>query len=436
MSRRAWWAILLLALILGGIGGTAVAQISGRFGVDFVARRIPTTLTGEIKLDTPSEFTMLEFAIASNLILDANFGFVHLDIDAVVNTAGPEHLVVKTPISLGKVSFYELSCDSFSIVPEIWFAVPFETVTDVNNLPNSQVIPPVDVLFVKGRLTLAMSVAGFSIKHLMILEDINFPNPGSSFGPLYYSVQSQSFAVGSLLSANWRAQMGVSVNASIGINASLSGTSIKGYSATGSVLPDNYFARFGVSGIKLADIQLYGTTFQSVMLGTAFTFTKPPAQSGSASLATTINLSGQLSPKIRISGSVTVTPFPATFNGVTISLSVDPFRIAFALDTMEISSMSLSVGTGLNMGAMTGSFGLTASGLERGMTGLSMRLYFSQGLFSAGTSVSFAQRDGKLGFASLGSTLTFRLSPAVVAVQVTFGRYGLTRAAVTAGVAF
>ena len=88
------------------------------------------------------------------------------------------------------------------------------------------------------------------------------------------------------------------------------------------------------------------------------------------------------------------------------------------------------------MGAMTGSWGFSATGLERGMTGASVRLSLAQGIFSAATSVSFATRGEKLGFASWASTLTFRFSPAVVTVQATFGRYGLTRAAVTAGVAF
>jgi len=231
--------------------------------------------------------------------------------------------------------------------------------------------------------------------------------------------------------------MGVSVSASIGVNASQAGKSIKGYSATGSAVPGNYFARFGVSGIKLADINLYGTSLQSVMLGTSFTFTKTATQTaGTTAFNTTINLSGKLWDKASISGSVTLAPFPPKFGGVTISFSMEPFRFAFALDTMELTSMSFSVSTGLNLGAMTGSFGATASGLERGMTGLSMRLSLSQGIFSAGTSVSFAERAEKFGFASLGSTLTFRFTPAVVTVRATFGRYGLTRAAVTAGVVF
>jgi len=300
-------------------------------------------------------------------------------------------------------------------------------------------------MFVKARVTLSTTISGFNITTLAMLEDVNFPNPGSSYTtripgspytPLYYPVQSQSFAVGSLISASWRAQMGVSVSASLGMNASSSGRSVKGYSATGSVVPGNFFARFGLSGIKLADMNLGGTAFQSVMLGTSFAFTKSPAGTETTSFNTTINLSGKLWDKVSIGGSVTLAPFPPKFGGVSLSISMEPFRVAFALDTMTLTSMSFSFSTGLNMGAMTGSFGLTASGLQRGMTGLSMRLSLSQGIFSAGTSVAFANRAEKFGFASLGSTLTFRLSPAVVSVQATFGRYGLTRAAVTAGVVF
>ncbi|MCK4600605.1 hypothetical protein KAU37_12460, partial [Candidatus Bipolaricaulota bacterium] len=325
MSKRAFFGILLLIVVVIWGGVTTVAQLSGRFGLDLVARRIPTTLTGEIKLDTPSEFVMLEFAIASNLILDVDLGFAHLNIDAVVNTAGPEHLVFKTPINLGELPFYEITFDKLSIVPEMWFAVPFEAVIDVNNLPNSVVIPPGDIMFVKARVTLSTSIAGFNVKTLMMLEDVNFPNPGSSYTPLYYPVQSQSFAIGSLISASWRAQMGVSVSASLGINASSSGRSIKGYSATGSVRPGNFFARFGISGIKLADMNLGGTAFQSVMLGTSFSFTKTATQTtGTTAFNTTINLSGKLWDKVGISGSVTLTPFPPKFGGITLSISMDP----------------------------------------------------------------------------------------------------------------
>ena len=212
---------------------------------------------------------------------------------------------------LGELPFYEITFDKLDIVPEMWFAVPFEAVTDVNNLPNSVIIPPGDIMFVKARVTLSTSISGFSVTTLAMLEDINFPNPGSSYTPLYYPVQSQSFAVGGLTSVSWRAQAGFSMSANIGINASSSGRSVKGYSATGSVLPDNFFARVGISGIKLADMNLGGTEFQSVMLGTSFSFTQAPTQTeGTTAFNTTINLSGRLWDKVGIGGSVTLAPFP------------------------------------------------------------------------------------------------------------------------------
>ncbi len=430
--------VSLVCLLLFAWGVASHAQLSGQFGLDFIARRIPTTLASEIALETSSEFVSLEFAIASKAILSVDFGFFDLDIDAAVNTAGPEHLVLKAPLSFGGLPVYGIAIDDLSVVPEVWFAVPFEAVTDVNNLPNSVVIPSGDIMFVKTRVTSSTSIAGFSIKILSMLDDINFPNPGSSYTPLYYPVQSQSFAVGSLISASWRAQMGVSVSANVGINASSSGRSVKGYSATGSVVPGNFFARVGISGIKLSDIHLGGATFfQSVMLGTNFAFTKTPTQTeGSTAFNTTISLSGQLWDNVSISSSITLRPLPATFGGITLSITAEPFRLAFALDTMTLKSMSASIGSGLNIGAMTGSWGASFTGLERGMTGASVRLSLAQGTFSAATSVSYATRGEKFGFASWASTLTFRFSPAVVTVQATFGRYGLTRAAVTAGVAF
>jgi hypothetical protein len=117
MPRRAWYCCgilsLLLVIVIGA--GAAFAQVSGRFGLDLVARRIPTTLTSEIQLDTPSEFVQLEFAIASNLILNASFGFAALNLDATVNTAGPEHCVIKAPMDFGKLSFYEIAFDKLSI---------------------------------------------------------------------------------------------------------------------------------------------------------------------------------------------------------------------------------------------------------------------------------------------------------------------------------
>ena len=93
--------VSVACLVLVGCGVASHAQLSGQFSLGIIARRIPTTLTGEIKLDTPSEFVMLEFAIASKAILNVDLGLFDLNIDAAVNTAGPEHFVFKAPLSFG-----------------------------------------------------------------------------------------------------------------------------------------------------------------------------------------------------------------------------------------------------------------------------------------------------------------------------------------------
>lgn len=438
-SRFFLLPVLLLCFALL-VGFAAQGRVSGRFSLELVARPIPPTLARDIGLGTPGEFATLQFAVSSNLDLTASFGFACLNINTVVNMAGPEYLVIKTPINSESASLREIGVDSLRVVPKMWFAVPFETVTDVNNLPNSVVIPPGDTLpvaalFVTGRVTSSVSVAGFSIRYLAMMADINFPRPGASYEPLFYSAEDQNFAVGSLIFASWRAPTGIFASANIGINASSAGTSIKGHSAAGSVLPDNFFARFSVSGIDLGVIQLYETSVQSIRLGTSFSITRPPTGDESTAFNTTISLSGELWDGASISGSIALAPFPPKLTGLTVSLDIAPLRFVIALDTMELKSITFRFRTGLDIGAMTGSFGVTASGLER-VTGLSMRLSLSQGIFSAATNVSFAERAERFGFASLGSTLALRIGPAIVSVRMTFGRHGLTRASVTAGVVF
>ena len=424
--RFAWFAALVLAIG----GGAAYGQLSGQFGLDLVARRIPTTVTGEIKLDTPSEFAMLEFGIASNLDLKVDFGLADLLIDAATNMAGPEHLVLAGEAKAGSLAAYGIALDELSIRPEMWFAVPFEAVVDVNNLPNAVVIPPADPLFVALRLTTSWSYAGWSIKELLMFQDVNFPAPSSSFAPLYYPSQSQSYAWGSLTYVSWRAEV-TSISGVIGFDAAQAGTSVKGYSAVGTVDPGNLFVTLSVSGICLGSRDCGSFALGDLQIGVSGTFT--PTQTPSA----TVSFSSRLSKEAGIGGSLTLFggAIP-TLGGITLSLSSGPFQTAIALDTLSVRNLSASAGTSLSLGSMTGAFNASATGLERGLTGLAMRLSLAQGAFSAGTSVAFAQRGDEFGFASLGTQLAFRLSPGVLSFQATFGRYGLTRAALSTGVNF
>jgi len=409
--------------------------MSGRFGLDFVARRIPTTVTGEIKLDTPSEFVMLEFAIASKLVLNVPFGgCMDFSVDVAVNTAGPEHFVFKGNAALGQVDIYGFILEGVSVVPEMWFAVPFETVLDVNNLPNSVLIPPADTLFVRSAVTSTVALAGFTIKHLLMFEDVNFPSPGSSYDPLYYPSQSPSlkpqYAIGSLTYISWRAACGISISSVSGINAAQAGKSVKGYSASGSVLPDNWFENISVSGISLGDIPAASVMLYDAYLGVSATVSTTQTLSG------TVSFSAKLTETMSVGSSVTLFRHPKQWGGMSVSTSFGPFRVSARLDQLQLTSLSAGFNSSLNLGAITGTYAISISGLERGMTGLSMRLAIAQGMFSGNTSISFAQSAASFGFASLSTRIALRLSPGVITFQATFGRFGLTRAAVSTGVSF
>jgi len=424
--------IFLLNLIIVIVSAPSRGQLAGRLELDLVARRIPTTVTGEIKLDTPSEFTMLEFAIVSKLDLTLKTGFVDPSVKAGINTAGIESFVFSAPVFLESSWLALAGFGNLSITPEMWVAAPFENVTDVNNLPNSVVIPPGNPLFVSGRVTISTSIAGFNIEHLMMLEDVDFPPPTGSFNPLLYEISDQVFDTGSLTTISWRAKMGLSMTAQLGLSASTGSKSVKGHSATGMVTPGSSFLRLRVGGIGLGRTSVLGIGAQDVMLGASFSV----ATGSDPAFGTSISISGTAWEGTHLSLSISFSKAPPTVSSILVSATIGPFKMSAALDKLTIEGLSASCGDSLNLGSINGSWSLQASGLERGLTGLAMSLSLAQGVFSTSTSMTLSQRGDEFGFASWSSQLTFRLSPAVVSVQVVFGRYGLTRAAVTTSVSF
>ena len=408
----------------------AVGQISGRFGIDLTTRKIPTTLTGEIKLDTPSEYALLEFAIASKLDVAAKFGWGTLNLDAAVNMAGLEHIVSGLDMNIRSVDFYGTWIDEIQVTPEIWFAVPFASITDVNNLPNAVVIPPAKPLFVTARATTAMHVDGFDVNHLLMFSDVNFPSPSAGFDALSYSSQSQSFAWGSLVRLSWKSQLGFMVRTIAGINASSGATAIKGHSASGKVVPGNCFLTGSLTNIDISCCDIGPFKITDSRLG--FTFTISTVQSSSA----TLSYSGRLPGGMNVSTSLALLTFPKKLSGVRLSGVIGPVSFSVLLDKLQLTSLSARFNQQLNLGGTTGSVAASVTGLERGLTGASAQLTLARGIFSANTSIACAQRGDEFGFASWATSVSLRLSPATITMQAVFGPYGLTRAAAGVGVVF
>lgn len=430
-GRRAVWGALVCAAILVGLaGGVAVAQVSGRFGLDLVARRIPSSLTDDLVLDTPSEFAVLQFGLASYLDLTFKGDFVRLSLDAATNMAGPEHAVAIGELDIAPFPLAGLSFEDVHLACEMWFAVPFEAVTDVNNLPNSVVIPPADPLFVTARLITSFTVAGFRVKHQLMVLDVDFPNPNAEFAPLFYEATDQDFSCGSFLAVSWSAQLGLSLSLTLGCDASLASTSVKGYSAGGRVDPGNWFLNGSASGIRLCDLPIGFAVLTNCQIGISFSVSS--LQTLSASLA----FSARVMEGVGLSASMTLLRGPHEIRGLNLSGSLACFQFGMSLEKLEVTSLSMGCNTPFSLGATTGSIDVRLTGLERGLTGISSRLTIAQGVFSASTSVAFAQRGSRFGFGSLSTQLTFRFSPGTLSFQATFGRYGMTRASTSVGVTF
>jgi len=424
-------------IVLAMVVVPAVGQMSGQFGLDFIARKIPSTLTDEIALDTPSEFAELEFGIASNLDVTVDCGFAVLDLDLGTNMAGAEHAVGGLDVELPSFTVNGAVLEDIHVTGEMWFAVPFEAVTDVNNLPNSAIIPPGGPYFVTARFTASFACDGFKAKWLSMIQDVAFPSPSGSYGPLTYEDSDRDVGLGSILWVSWTSPLGSSLALTAGVNSSLAATAIKGYSAAGRVDTGECATDFGncflngsIGGVPLCDISFPYVTLTDAKMGLSFSV------STTQTLSMTVSFSAKIAKDIGIGTSITLLKDPVETSGLNISGSVGCFDYGVALDTMELTSLSLGCTTPFSLGALTGSFGLGATGLQNGLTGLSMRLSVSQGLFAASTSLAFAQRGEEFGFASLGTQLTYRIPPGSLSIQATFGRFGLTRAAVGAGVTF
>ena len=432
-AGHAWTGGLAL-LILLVVSTAMLGQISGSLDLNLIARRVPTTVDQEVTTDTPSKFTSMEFAILSELDITLSTGWIAPQVKAAVDTAGVEHFVFLSPFSFGDSTVFDLPLEDMKLLPEVWVAVPFETVLDANSLSNETVIPPGNPLFVSARTAFEASVFGFDVRHLVMLEDVNYPNPGSSFDPLSYDHTDQEFAVGNLTSISWRASTGASVGVNLGLAASSGVKAIMGHSSSGKVTPDSSFLRVSVGGISLGQTSLLGIGVQNVTLGTSFSVSTGTEEV----IHSTISIAGPAWDGANLGMSISFGALPSapTMSSILLSATSGPFTIGIALDTLEITGLSASCNGTMNLGAIGASWSVSASGIDRGLTGLSFRLMLSQGTFSADTSITFSQRGDDFGFASWSNVLILRFSPAMLSVRVTFGRNGLTQAAISTNVSF
>jgi hypothetical protein len=404
-------------------GGLAV-DISGSYGLNVVMLPIPATLINEIKLDAPAELTLLKFGMGAWGHLDIAFCNLLLTVNSAINIAGLERLILVMDAPLGPLH----------IKPEIWFATPFESVVDVNHFPNSVVIPPGDMLFVKTRWTLTAEVDELDITYLFMMEDVNFPNPAADYPDLWYGKQSQSFGVGHILTIECEPCPGVTLKSITMWCADMGSNSVKGYSASGRVLPAcgdcvqadcaTFRETITLTGLRLfCDIPIWLRLTVTPGFDPFFSFTG----GGTYTIYDGFVL------------STSFTFIPLTLGGFTLSTTIgDCIDVSLVLsERLQFESARASYRTSLDLGRMRATFSGNASLINGlGLTQIGFSSTLTQGLFSSGVNLSITNQGGRLRFSALSLTANFNQTPMTFSAGLTFGRTGLRQMSVSVGVVF
>lgn len=422
VGRRSIALAVTLALVgvvgLTGIGETV--DISGTFGFDVIAIPIPATLVTEIQLDTPAELTIFKFGLEAELDLNVSYLGASMHMNTAMSIPGLQRLVLDEKFYLGPLL----------MKPETWFAVPFETVVDINHFTNSVVIPPGDFMFVKLRWTTEVNVGGLDVRNLFMIEDVTFPNPLADFTPLFYPVQSQSFHTGDILTVRAEPAPGVTLTSITRFCATEATNVIKGWSGGGSVDPDGSCCDdFDINGtLMLSGIKYCGMSLW-FRLDVEPCQTSPLTLSGGGTLADILNLG--------LLGSFSL--FPFDFSGFTLSATLcDNLTASLQFsDTFHLLQASFrcqaAVDTGIMQGSAFVSGVFSGEGIGKSFT---MGATLGHGTVSGGLSTSFAEQAGSLRLMSTTVRLEFRSSPASFTVSAGFGRRGLAQAGFGIGISF
>jgi hypothetical protein len=426
LSRRIVGALPVLGLVLlilspDGAVAAGPIDLSGQYTLATVVIPVSATLIGGTWIGAPAEFIYPRLGIESTLDLTLHAFNTQCHVNSAMNFAGFERFIVDAKIPLGPML----------IEPEIWCAVPFETVIDDDFIANSLAIPPGDMLFVKTRWTLQFEYNGLRFHDLFMIEDVKFPDPSVDFSGLEYGTQTQSFHVGNILTITAEPFPGVLLTSVTNICADPGANTVKGWSASGSVSFDATMCddtRWFSETLSLSGLQYCGIPFWLSLAADPF---------GSPILTLTGGGSFSGFGDLELSGGFSL--FPLTFAGFSFSgtwCDATELRINLS-DAFEFVSASFSSTWSFRFG----DFSATVSGSgsytsAMGLSGVTFSATVRQGAFSGGMTIGVVNQLGNIVVASVSPRLQFTTPPVSLSVSLMFSRTRLTRAMLTVGVIF
>lgn len=439
VGRRSFFLALCCAWTGWGLAASpGLGILSGSTSVSLTGFPLPCTIVDEIKLDTPCERTVFAWDLELGIVLKCSFDPLTVTLDTVFGIPGFEYVVAGLNGKWG----------AFTLNSELCFAVPYESVIDVNNLPNMAVIPPGDLLFAQLRVEAAGSFSGVAIRWIAVFQDINFPNPGADYNPPgapdYYRASDQNFALGSVITLSSDLAPGVPLTIQMCLGAEPGSFSVKKHSTSGKANPDAMYLTISLSNIPFP-CPWCGGPFSNLRLGISARI-QPKDNPATPYTDPFISLTGSASltlfEKANVSTSFTLgITTGITWGGISVNVPTDFGTINLQFDSsggFSGASIYFSYRHQFSYGPTSGSCSASATAtLDKGVTGASLALSLNQGLFTSSYGLSYALRSDKgLSFAGLNVRFGLNLSPVQIGFLLVFGRGGLAQFGVTIGYVF
>jgi len=435
--RQRGLAIVLCCLCAGWMGfGQSVSSqpgfLSGSTTLSLMGFPLPCTIVDEIRLDAPCERTVFAWDIEVGISLKCSFDSMAVLLDTVFGIPGPEHIVLGL----------EGTWAAITLKSELCFAVPYESVVDVNNLPNMAVIPPGDLLFAGFRAEATGRFSGIDVRWITVFQDLKFPNPAADYNPPgapdRYRAADQSFALGSLITLSSDMGMGMRLTAQMCLGAEPGAFTVKKHSVSGRANPDAMHLTVSLTNIGFPCPWCIGP-FSN--LRGAIVAKIQPTDAPFVSLTGSVSLTMYEKATIGTSFTVGLTS-GLTWGGFSVGIPTEFGTLNLQFDAsggFRSASLNMSYRHQFNFGWTSGSCSATATAtLDRGITGASFNLSLSQGLLTSSYTLTYSWRSdiGTIAFSGLHVRFALNLSPVQIGFALTFGRGGLAQFGVTVGYVF
>ena len=429
--------VLLVASVLFGFWSyNGSADITGNFDVNITVQPIPcgalpfVTFTPVAVYPVNCENTLTKTDIDTEINVNWTVSGLTLGLHSHTGLTGIEDVITTLKATLG----------ALNIVDQFVFAVPFETSTmTFTNASGTQshsqmtmtVIPPGDLLFVKKRVEISTSFAGFVLDNLAIIEDVNFPQTMSTT-VTSYTMADQRFRFGDLVTLSGQTVSGISMAAQTGICISQKPNGLKKHNFPFSVdsqCPALLFSfeNLSVTSIPLGpgltgNLTVSCTLVTSCRYTASFTYANAPIFSSVASSITFGTPAG-----------------PFTLGGATVILSSGPLTLTVSFNSLlQLSSVGVYGIFTLNPDSNPASLIINASSIPgTGFTSASTTLQVTRsGVTVAATAAFGSTGGGGLAFSSLALKAGTQVGPVQFEGNVTFLPAGFGGVTLQVGVNF